>query len=1026
MNDKEAVSYLRTIGVKFDETEKRLKKVEDLIKYDPKNGITIKGPIHYSGNLFPTTLSDIGSPNNFVSNLYLSGKIIYPDALDFGVNNDFCIDKMGKIGFHTNQKLDGVTIKGLPCFTIENALYIGDSTLLFQISSGTMEEFLGIQDIIIIENNYYQVLQIFRDRAIIDPLNKERIPLEENQKYNLTVYNNLFGFVTAKDEDILKVNALGDIFYKTTQREAEININGTTYFNKNVFIRNLDINHLTIKNPEIIANLNAEFLCGKKGPENGEIVSTKDKQQLWCKSFGDDLSMSNNRITDLGDPLYDMDVANKRYVDRYLSGIRISQSVKCATTGNLEADYSKSEMKLHLRTNDKLEKLATLFDGYEIQINQRCILLHQHYSWQNGIYIVVESENRIVLQRTHDFCPKRELNDLKAFYVFIENGRKYGNTGVCFDYFDDFIWEESPVSFNIFSRAESYGVGQGIKKTRNNFSLNISDVFGFNEDKLEIKRGKVSNHLLENSHMNFISDGGIDFDKSVINLGDYVKIGLKVDRKQFHFGKNGELQINSFLTGNQKTLENWDELNVNKNISAVGALQNVYQLFPPGKFEVHIQYSEDFFEKEKDKSVQYYICTLNQEGKETNYKSSDEFHISDEVKSIFANLEWGEVKGCDGYVIYRRINRSYSFIKLSPLEKNMLDVLVPRNFTKIDWKECDEPSNKNQTVMIVNRIATLGENYLNSGALGIGTVKPKAALHVISNEVNSTGTPLILEMGENGDDMIRMIKKGVSIGGTVKISGECSEGTSVIEMGKNIRLLAEEEGVVFLGRKSSPDDDINYRLGSDTFTVQVPDGGLYTSGEILTGEGKSLGTFNNKLGNNAAILRTGCVSNSIGNQVAFAWEGEDLKAIPLNDGSMLTKKKVSVKNFTIEHPLDREKYLIHACLEGPTADVFYRGRGVIRANRYTTEIDLPEYFSDLIEYGTSTLMLTLRGNPFARIAGTVYETQNIIKVEVAERSEHAIDFYWEVKATRKHTAFNPEPKKKDVQIYGMGPYTYFL
>ena len=1036
MTEKETISFLRVIGRKVDEADLKLKKLEDLVKADPRLGIILKGPIFYEGHIYPTDngISNIGSPNNFINNIYLSGKIIYPDALDFGVNNDFCIDKMGKIGFHCNQKLDGVTIKGLPNFTIQNATYLGENTLFFQISSGTMEDFITLQDLALINNIPYQVIRVSRDKITIESLNGGKPHMEINEKYDLTVYNNLMGVKTNRDEDVLKINAFGDIFYKTMQKNADLNINGSAYFNQNVFIRALDVGHLTIENQEapLVTNLNAEFLCGKKGPLNGDLVSTKDKQQLWNKSFGDELVMNYNRIMDLGDPLYDMDATTKRYVDRYISGIKVNKSVKCASIVPLDADYERSEMKLHLRINENLQSntLISAFDGVELHVNERVLIMNQIDGKYNGIYLVVSDgieSGRVVLQRTADFSPKKVVEDLKAYYVFIENGSQFGNTGVCFDYSPEFSWDDSQIRFNVFSRAESYGVGLGIKKTRNNFSINTGEIFDLESGKLEIKKESISNSLLQNNTITLIGEGGIDLDKSVLKLGESMKIGLKVDRKQFHFGKNGELQIKNI--GKENDIRTgMEELNVTKNVSAVGSLQSVYQLFPPNRFEVEFQYSEDFFTKEKDKVVQYYICSLNSDGKETNYKTSDEIHFSDDVKSVFANLDWDGVNGADGYIIYRRINTSFSYVKLASVELSMLDILVPRNFTKIDWKNCSEPENINRTVLVVNKFSTLGENYITGGGLGIGIVNPQSALHIVSNDVNSDGTPLIVEMGENRKgDMLRMVRRGLSLNGGVKISGECAEGKSLIEMGKNIKILADDEGVCFLGRKTTMnDEDINEKLGSDAFTVQATDGGIYTVGELMMGEGKSIGSFNNRLGNHAGIIRTGCISNSIGNQVSFAWEGEELKAIPFNDGSMLTKKKVSVKNFTIQHPTIEDRYLVHACLEGATADVFYRGVNMIEIGRKYVDVDLPDFYGELVQPGSSTLQLTVIGEPFFRLGGEIFESKNMIRVYLDNTYNKVCRFNWEVKGERKNTAFDGEPLKKDVKVCGFGPYTYYL
>ena len=58
------------------------------------------------------------------------------------------------------------------------------------------------------------------------------------------------------------------------------------------------------------------------------------------------------------------------------------------------------------------------------------------------------------------------------------------------------------------------------------------------------------------------------------------------------------------------------------------------------------------------------------------------------------------------------------------------------------------------------------------------------------------------------------------------------------------------------------------------------------------------------------------------------------------------------KTFIIDHPVDDSKYLIHSCLEGPEAGVYYRGRGEIINNK-STEIILPNYVESLAKNFTT-------------------------------------------------------------------------
>ena len=63
------------------------------------------------------------------------------------------------------------------------------------------------------------------------------------------------------------------------------------------------------------------------------------------------------------------------------------------------------------------------------------------------------------------------------------------------------------------------------------------------------------------------------------------------------------------------------------------------------------------------------------------------------------------------------------------------------------------------------------------------------------------------------------------------------------------------------------------------------------------------------------------------------------------------------KNFIIPHPTKEDKKLVYACLEGPENAVYVRGRV-----RNTTKIELPEYWSRLVDPRTITVCLTPVGS----------------------------------------------------------------
>ena len=66
---------------------------------------------------------------------------------------------------------------------------------------------------------------------------------------------------------------------------------------------------------------------------------------------------------------------------------------------------------------------------------------------------------------------------------------------------------------------------------------------------------------------------------------------------------------------------------------------------------------------------------------------------------------------------------------------------------------------------------------------------------------------------------------------------------------------------------------------------------------------------------------------------------------------------VSKKSFDIPHPRKKDHRVRHVCLEGPSADVYYRGK-----MKDTNIINLPEYWDGLVDPESITLHLTPIGS----------------------------------------------------------------
>jgi hypothetical protein len=125
----------------------------------------------------------------------------------------------------------------------------------------------------------------------------------------------------------------------------------------------------------------------------------------------------------------------------------------------------------------------------------------------------------------------------------------------------------------------------------------------------------------------------------------------------------------------------------------------------------------------------------------------------------------------------------------------------------------------------------------------------------------------------------------------------------------------------------------------------------------------------------------------------------------------------SAKSFVIDHPVDKDRYLVHTCLEGPEVGVYYRGKGEIVNTKFIT-IELPNYV-DKLAY-----------NFTVSVSGIFNETTQIISTYNASEVEKGRfrvygppgKFHWLIYGER--APVEVEPLKSSVEVKGTGPYKW--
>ena len=124
------------------------------------------------------------------------------------------------------------------------------------------------------------------------------------------------------------------------------------------------------------------------------------------------------------------------------------------------------------------------------------------------------------------------------------------------------------------------------------------------------------------------------------------------------------------------------------------------------------------------------------------------------------------------------------------------------------------------------------------------------------------------------------------------------------------------------------------------------------------------------------------------------------------------------KTFIIDHPIHKSKYLIHACLEGPEAGVYYRGKSTIENNEFVI-IKLPDYVES-IAYNLSVQITSIYFKE--RLNANIYESTEIENNEFKVYGNNG-SFYWSVYGTKD--AILVEPEKSIINIQGDENYKWY-
>lgn len=213
-----------------------------------------------------------------------------------------------------------------------------------------------------------------------------------------------------------------------------------------------------------------------------------------------EMSMTNNKITNLLDPTASQDAATKNYVDQAVAGLSDpKESVRVATTGALPAaTYANGASGVGATLTADANGALPSQDGVGLSVGDRLLVKNQADALQNGIYVVTQlgdAGTPWILTRSED-ANLGSADDNEAepeddsqlvsqgMFVLVSEGTQNVRLGYILTTPDDITLGTTALSFTQFG--EVIIAGQGITKTGQTVSVDNGVGLGFDGNQLVV------------------------------------------------------------------------------------------------------------------------------------------------------------------------------------------------------------------------------------------------------------------------------------------------------------------------------------------------------------------------------------------------------------------------------------------------------------------------------------------------------------------------------------------------------------
>jgi hypothetical protein len=301
----------------------------------------------------------------------------------------------------------------------------------------------------------------------------------------------------------------------------------------------------------------------------------------------------------------------------------------------------------------------------------------------------------------------------------------------------------------------------------------------------------------------------------------------------------------------------------------------------------------------------------------------------------------------------------------------------------------------------------------NSGRCNQQTVTVAVGVEAGCNNQQVFGVAVGANMGRDFQGIY-----GIAIGNNDGSLGQRNQGQRAISIGTNNAASGQRNDAIAIGFRAGSNIQ-----GSNGIAIGC-NAGSNNQGANAIAIGASAGNAN-QANNSIVISASGGLNNTVSSSCVISpirqpsstpietvyrtlmWNSSTREVV------CSTNFNNQSKTFVIDHPTESNKYLQHACLEGPEVGVYYRGTGQITNDSETT-INLPNYVDKI------ATDFTVYVTPISHVFYSASKVKDNKFTVIGKNGE----FSWLVYGKRHSLIV--EPRKSEYILNGDGPYKYLV